>query len=94
MQYYDIELLDKNMTIVTTLGVVFYALWAGTVISNPYVIWTVPLVLFIIMRYEMVIKGNSYGDPVEVLLTDKTLLALVGGYGMIMIIFMYGPSVF
>ena len=34
LKYYNVALLDKYMTIVTTLGIVFYALWAGTVIDN------------------------------------------------------------
>lgn len=89
LKYYDVDLLDKNMTVVTTLGIVFYALWAGTVIDNPFVIWTVPLVLFIIMKYEMIIKGNSYGDPVEVLLSDKVLMGLVAAYVIIMITLFY-----
>ncbi len=90
LKYYDVELLDKDMTIVTTLGIVFYSLWAGTVVNNPYIIWTVPLVLFIIMRYEMIIKNNSYGDPVEVLLSDKILICLVILYGIAMAVLFYG----
>lgn len=84
LKYYDVALLDKYMTIVTTLGIVFYALWAGTVIENSYAIWTVPLVFFIIMKYEMIIHKNSYGDPVEVLLSDKILIGLVIIYGIVM----------
>ena len=90
LKYYDVNLLDKYMTVVTTLGIVFYALWAGTVIANPYVIWTVPLVFFIIMKYEMIIHKNSYGDPVEVLLSDKILIGLVGVYGIVMLGLIYG----
>lgn len=89
LKYYDVTLLDRYMTIVITLGIVFYALWAGTVIDNSYVIWTVPLVFFIIMKYEMIIQGNSYGDPVEVLLSDKTLIGLVLLYGVVMIALIY-----
>lgn len=90
LKYYDLDFLDKNMTIVTTLGIVFYSLWAGTVIENNLVIWTVPLVIFIIMKYEMIIRGESYGDPVEVLLSDKVLLGLVFIYAVIMVLLIYG----
>lgn len=90
LKYYDLDFLDKNMTIVTTLGIVFYSLWAGTVIENNLVIWTVPIVIFIIMKYEMIIRGESYGDPVEVLLSDKVLLGLVFVYAVIMILLIYG----
>ena len=90
LKYYDVNFLDKNMTMVTTLGIVFYSLWAGTVISNSLVIWTVPLVIIIIMKYELIIKGNSYGDPVEVLLSDKILMGLVAVFAIIMIFLLYG----
>lgn len=93
LKYYNVEFLDKNMTIVTTLGIVFYSLWAGTVIENGLVIWTVPIVILIIMRYEMIIEGNSYGDPVEVLLSDKALIGLVGLYTVVMIALMYGAGI-
>lgn len=89
LQYYDAELLDKYMIIVTTLGIVFYSLWAGMIIDNRLVIWTVPFILFIIMKYEMIIKENSYGDPVEVLLSDKGLCGLVILYAGLMFLFMY-----
>lgn len=89
LKYYDVELLDKNMTIVTALGLVFYSLWAAMVTENSYLVWTVPLVFFIIMKYEMQIRGNSYGDPVEVLLSDKILMMLVVLYMLIMLFLMY-----
>jgi len=89
LKYYDTELLDKYMTIVATLGIVFYSLWAGMVINNRWVIWTVPLILFIIMKYEMIIQGNSYGDPVEVLFSDRILCGLVVLYAGLMLIFIY-----
>lgn len=92
LQYYDTELLDKYMMIVSTLGIVFYSLWAGMVIDNRLIIWTVPLVLFIVMKYEMLLKENSYGDPVEVLLSDKGLFGLVVCYAGLMFLFMYGLS--
>lgn len=89
LQYYDIDLLDKYMVIVSTLGIVFYSLWAGFIIDNRWVVWSVPLVLFIIMKYEMIIKGNSYGDPVEVLLSDKALCGLVVFYAGLMFLLIY-----
>ncbi len=89
LQYYDISLLDRYMTIMVTLGIVFYSFWAGIVMEGTLGIWTVPLILFIIMKYEMIIRGNSYGDPVEVLLSDKVLCGMVLFYIGIMVIVMY-----
>ena len=89
LQYYNVELLDKYMMIVTALGIMYYSLWAGMVIDNQWAIWTVPLVLLIIMKYEMVIQEDSFGDPVEVLLSDKVLSGLVLFYVLLMVMVTY-----
>ena len=77
------------MIIVATLGCVFYSLWAGMVIDNRWAIWTVPLVLMIVMKYEMVIRKDSFGDPVEVLLSDHVLCGLIDLYAVLMFLFTY-----
>ena len=40
--------------------------------------------MVICIKYSLNIEGNSYGDPVEVLLSDKILLILVLLYVLIM----------
>ena len=59
----------------------FYALWSmdTTTIAKyntEYLIFTVPIVLLITMKYSMNIEGESDGDPVEVLIHDKVLITL------------------
>ncbi len=43
-----------------------------------------PIVLLIFMKYSLNIEGNSDGDPVEVLVHDKALLALCAVYALLM----------
>lgn len=52
-------------------------------------IFTVPIVLLITMKYSLDIEGDSDGDPVEVLLQDKLLLSLVALYLAVMLIILY-----
>ena len=85
LQYYSKGFLDKNMYMCLALTIVFYALWCVSPMNmekfNPqYLIWTVPLVMIICMKYSLNIEGDSHGDPVEVLLSDKTLIGLVALY--------------
>ena len=42
-----------------------------------YLVFTVPLVMIICMKYSLNIEGSSYGDPVEVVLSDKILIGLI-----------------
>lgn len=57
--------------------------------NNDYLIFTVPVVLLITMKYSLNIEGESDGDPVEVLLHDKVLLALCVLYLMFMFMILY-----
>lgn len=82
LQYYNHNFLDKNMYICLALSIVFYSLWTVDPVtierlSNPYLIWTVPLVILICMKYSLNIEKDSDGDPVEVVLSDKILSILV-----------------
>ncbi len=89
LQYYSKEFLDKNMYMCLALTIVFYALWCVSPMSmekfnTQYLIWTVPLVMIICMKYSLTVEGDSHGDPVEVLLSDKLLMALVLLYVLVM----------
>lgn len=89
LKYYNVQFLDKNMYVCAALVNTFYALWTVE-FSIPGMIWTVPVFLIILLRYSYDIEGESDGDPVEVILKDKVLIALVmlyavGIFGMIYI---------
>ena len=94
LKAYPINFLDKNMGMCLTLANVFYALWSMdektmSFYNNEYLIFTVPIVLLITMKYSLDIEGESDGDPVEVLLHDKVLLALCVIYLAIMFMILY-----
>ena len=56
---------------------------------------TVPLVLLLLMRYSLVVEGESGGDPTEVILHDRMLLILAAVYVVLMfgLIYMQGGAV-
>ena len=88
LSFYTEGFLDKNMYMCLGLANTFYALWAMDKGSaggySKYLIWTVPIVFLIFMKYSLNIEGNSDGDPVEVLVHDKILIALCVIYGLAM----------
>lgn len=91
---YSFSFLDSNMSICMGLVIVFYALWtmdAKTVEAyhGSRLIWTVPVVMLIFMKYSMTVEGNSDGDPVEVLLHDKALIGLCALYLLLMLALLY-----
>ena len=96
LQYYSYEFLDKFMYLCLTLAVTFYALWsADGEVAAKYgtdkLVWTVPLVMIILMKYSADIASNSYGDTVDVITHDKVLLALGVLFGVVMVALIYLP---
>lgn len=96
LQFYTNDFLDKNMYVCMALGIVFYALWTvdpvtiSRVNHHSLLVWTVPLVILICLKYNLDIEKPENGDPVEVLLHDYVLLimALIFGAFMLGIIYL------
>lgn len=94
LKHYSIGFLDKNMYMCLALANVFYALWCmDTVTYSRYgvsMVFTVPVVLLITMKYSMDVEGEeAEGDPVEVLLHDRVLLILCFSYLLMMFAILY-----
>lgn len=94
LKYYSNNFLDKNMYLCLTLANVFYALWSMdektmSFYHNRYLIFTVPIVLLISMKYSLNVEGESDGDPVEVLVHDKILVMLCIVYLAVMFLILY-----
>lgn len=98
LMYYTPDFLDKNMYMCLALTIVFYSLWCvdqNTVAAKMggNLLWTVPIVMLICMKYSMNIEGDSFGDPVDVILHDKLLLCLVALYGIGIFFSIYGQAI-
>lgn len=96
LRYYTTAFCDKFMQTCMTCALVFYALWAAdgetaARIGNNYLVWTVPLVFFILMKYCADIESDSFGDPVEVVLHDQVLIILCLIFGVAVLGIVYLP---
>lgn len=94
LQFYNKEFLDKNMYMCLALTIAFYSMWCVdpltlSRIDNNMLIWTVPIVILICMKYSLNIEGESDGDPVEIMLHDKMLLFLIFIFGLVMMWIIY-----
>lgn len=71
---YEAPFLEKIPYVCISLCVIYYSLWT---IENGTLIWTVPIVLFIMFKYLLDIEQEgSDGDPVSVILGDKVLISM------------------
>ena len=90
LKYYSKEFLDKNMYMCLALAIIFYSLWTMDYqIGNTMLVWTVPIVILICMKYSMTIEIGGDGDPIEVVYSDKMLLFLIILYGISLLSFIY-----
>ena len=77
-----------------TLSIVSYSMWAtdSNVIArvgNNLLIWTIPLIMIIFMLYSLEIEQDSLGDPVDVIINNKKILAMIFIYGLAMFSILY-----
>lgn len=93
LKYYNEAFLDKNMYMCLSLTIVFYALWtvdSSTVMkTGNMLIWTVPLIIVILMKYSINVENDSLGDPVDVVFEDKVLLGIILLFAIIMVGIIY-----
>ncbi len=93
LKYYSSTFLNSMMYMCLGLTITFYSLWTVECAkerNEGLLVWTVPIVLLICMKYCLDIENNSDGDPVEVLTHDRLLLALCGVWAVILIAITYG----
>lgn len=79
LKYYNQPFLENNMYMFLGLAIVFYSLWCidMSVVIGSNIILSVFIVMIICMRYSYKIEQkNSMGDPIEVIIEDKTLICL------------------
>lgn len=95
LEAYKIGFLDQACLMSMTTAIVFYSLSCAdmnTAVAAAGVdlLWSVPVVFVIFLRYLMVLNdGNSGGDPVDVVLKDKCLLALCAGFSAVLVFLLY-----
>lgn len=90
LKYYSDEYLSRIMLLTMALGLVFYSLWASLIVKQGNImVWTVPLVISILMKYELNVEQDNFGDPVEVLTHDKVIFTLLTLYVFIVFIVLY-----
>lgn len=88
LKEYNEEFLDKFHYLTLTLTLVFYSLW--TIEQNVnYLVFTIPILIIIFMRYCLIVEKSDEGDPITILYQDKMLIFLCGIYTLLMLLFLW-----
>ena len=73
LQYYSVTLLTRYAEMSAVAALVFYSLYVVT--EKPVMVVTIPIVLFGIFRYWLVVEKYGAGEsPIDVLFKDKILI--------------------
>jgi 4-hydroxybenzoate polyprenyltransferase len=97
---YSPYLLDQMISVVTASTLVAYALYtidADTIarFGTNRLVWTVPFLLYGIFRYlYLVHQREGGGNPSDILVSDRPILACVALWGISVILLLYGWPVF
>lgn len=88
LKLYNYSYLDKAMYVFFTLSIVFYSLWAEEH-EKELMIWTVPMVIALGLRYNFNVEIGSESDPVDIIYKDKVLLYSGCLFVFILLLFIY-----
>jgi 4-hydroxybenzoate polyprenyltransferase len=83
---YDTGYLSSMVNLCAGLTIVFYSLWA--MMRESYMVFTVPVVIFIVARYLLVLQ-DSHGDPTTIIFSDKIILVAGVLYGALTVALLY-----
>lgn len=90
---YEMNFLDGIVFMCAGLTMAFYSLWS--ISQESKLVYTVPIVLFIVIRYLLLVfSGRSEADPTTLILSDKTLLVSCGFCALVMLALLYGTQIF
>lgn len=81
LKEYNEAFLDKFQYLSLGLTLVFYSLWTIEQ-DTKFIIFTIPLIIIIFMKYCLNIEKNNEGDPTTILYQDKVLMMLCIIYGL------------
>jgi hypothetical protein len=93
---YSPALLDEFQAITTSGTVISYALYTVLASPTPYLLATLPYVLYVIFRYIYLVQsGGDGGDPSGTLTRDKPILitGLLYVLTTIVILVIAGPKI-
>ena len=94
---YTLPMLDQMLSVVmacTLLAYAFYTISAETVakFGTDHLLLTLPLPMYGLFRYLYLIhRGDSHGNPSELLLSDRPLQACLALWGALVAAIIYGP---
>lgn len=84
-RFYTRPILQNMVSVSTAMAILTYSMYCldpRTIarVGSAHLVWTVPLVVYGLFRYDFITRRIESGDPVKVLLRDSRMWAVLGLY--------------
>ncbi len=70
---YSVEMLDEMMNIMVAATIIAYAMYTFFAYDHPYMMISIPFVIYGVFRYMLLVHRDGGGDPDTLLLRDRPL---------------------
>jgi 4-hydroxybenzoate polyprenyltransferase len=70
---YSVEMLDQMMNIMVAATIIAYAMYTFFAYEHPYMMASIPFVIYGVFRYLLLVHRDGGGDPDTLLLRDRAL---------------------
>jgi hypothetical protein len=70
---YSVEVLDQMMNIMVAATIIAYAMYTFFAYEHPYMMVSIPFVIYGVFRYMLLVHRDGGGDPDILLLQDRPL---------------------
>ena len=87
LSQYNLGFLNGMVFVCAGLSIVFYSLWA--MVREYGMIYTVPIVIFIVCKYLLFVHDDSHSDPTTVIFSSKTLIVACVAYAVLTVLLLY-----
>ncbi len=84
---YTKEFLDKNMYVSYGITIMSYILWC--IEYNNYMFWTILIFVSILELYSLNVEKDSYADPVDIILNNRTIMIGIIIYIIVLFVLIY-----
>ena len=86
--HYAARQIELLLTVATSMAILTYSLYClapRTIhrIGSAHMVWTVPLVIYGLLRYNRLTAGAGASDPVAVLVRDRVMWLVLAAFGLL-----------
>ena len=93
LKHYDKHMIEQMLSIITATLIICYSIYTF-LSANPYMMITIPIVIYAIFRYLFLIYKHDFGGEPELLFKDKGMIISILLWLIVSVIIFYFNKIF